>query len=99
MNIIWTLTAELTFEEEQSYILKKWNNEEVVNFVKLVYRNIERLKTLPFLGKDIGNNERSLVISKQTTLFYRIIDDNTIELMLFWNNLRNPKDLEFLLYL
>ncbi len=99
MNIIWTLTAELTFEEEQSYILKKWNNEEVVNFVKLVYKNIERLKTLPFLGKDIGNNERSLVISKQTTLFYRIIDDNTIELMLFWNNLRNPKDLEFLLYL
>ncbi len=97
MNIIWTFTAELTFEEEQNYILKKWSNTEVIKFIELVYKNIERLKILPFLGEELNNNERCLVISKQTTLFYRIIDTDTIELMLFWNNLRNPKDLEFLL--
>ncbi len=40
----------------------------------------------------------SLVISKQTTLFYRINENsNSVEFLLFWNNSKNPDDLVRLL--
>jgi hypothetical protein len=46
----------------------------------------------------IGNfkvdNIYSLSLSEQTTFFYKINKDlSLIELLLFWNNLRNPDDL------
>jgi len=43
-------------------------------------------------------NLRSFVISKQTTLYFDVFEDTqTIELLLFWNNNDNPKELkEFL---
>ncbi len=97
MKFIWTLRAELTFQAEQDFIFRKWNEQEVIKFVKLVYNNIERLKVFPELGKLEKDDKRSVVISKQTTLFYRIIDEDTIELMLFWNNLWDTKKLEYLL--
>ena len=38
---------------------------------------------------------RSFVISKQTTIYFDVFEDiQTIELLLFWNNKDNPKELE-----
>ncbi len=46
-------------------------------------------------GKVYTNNISSIVISKQTTVFYKKYPlKNTITLLLFWNNQRNPEKLE-----
>lgn len=92
MIVVWTATAEITYEAEQDYILKKWNINEVINFVELVDSTINKLQDFPSLGKVI-NGDRHFIMSKQTTLIYRIINDNKIELLLFWNNKWNPNDL------
>ena len=63
-------------------------------FIKLVDDILAHLKKYPLLGKGDKSNRRYIVISKQTTLLYRLLDGDILELLLFWNNKQNPKDLE-----
>jgi hypothetical protein len=95
----WDSVAFNTYIEETEFILLKWNRIEVKKFILLVEENLERLSKNPEIG--IYKNELkiySVIISKQTTLYYNF-DTNTriIELYVFWNNLKNPADLMKLL--
>ena len=95
----WDLIAINSLAEESEFILKKWNVSEVEKFYSLVELSLERLSVSPTIG--VYNSEfevYSLVISKQTTLYYSLNEENkTIELHVFWNNLKNPKKLHKLL--
>ena len=91
----WDSVAFNTYIEETEFILLKSNRIEVDKFILLVEENLERLSKNPEIG--IYKNELkiySVIISKQTTLYYNF-DTNTriIELYVFWNNLKNPDDL------
>lgn len=94
MEIVWTETAELTFQAELDFILKKWNTKEAIKFTDLVDETIENLKEFPLLGRYSDSGDFYLVISKQTTLIYRLVESNVMELLLFWNNKQNPENLE-----
>lgn len=99
-TIIWQPTALNTYVEEVEFVFLKWNFKEVQKFQDLVIENLERLSKNPEIV--IFNNEfkvYSLVLSKQTTLYYNF-NSNTkiIDLYAFWNNLKNPDDLTKLLY-
>ncbi len=96
MKITWTETAKITFEAEQEFIFKKWNAKEVLKFIDLINLTILKLSNFPELGIKV-KNKRHLVISKQTTLIYKILSDEHIEILLFWNNKWNPKDFENIL--
>ncbi len=91
MKVVWTATAQLTFEIEQQFILKKWNLNEVLRFIDLVNETILKIKQFPELGILVDDN-RHLVISKQTTLIYKVKTPSEIEIQLFWNNKWNPVD-------
>lgn len=98
-NFIWHKNAEITLQEEASFILKKWNELEVEKFEYMVLENLDRLSINPEIGiYNIQLKVFYLVISKQTTLYY---DFNTetkiIRILLFWNNQKNPEDLAKLL--
>jgi addiction module RelE/StbE family toxin len=98
LKVIWASTAKNSYHEEIDFIYLKWNSREVVKFEKLVTEEIQRIISNPLIGKISYNDVYSLSISKQTTLFYKIDKDlNLIELLLFWNNLKNPQDLTSLL--
>jgi plasmid stabilization system protein ParE len=91
----WQPISEYTYYEEIDFILLKWNTKEAQKFKNLVDENLLRLTNNPLIG--IYNNELkvySILISKQTTLYYGF-DENTeiIDLYVFWNNLKNPVDL------
>ena len=98
-TIIWQPTALNTYMEEVEFIFLKWNYKEVQKIQDLVIENLERLSQNPEIG--IFNEKLkaySLVLSKQTTLFYSINSNaKIIELNLFWNNLKNPDGLTKLL--
>lgn len=69
-----------------------------MKFEKLVKNEIKRLSKNPTLGKMNFKNNYSITIYKQTTIFYRINDNaKSVELLLFWNNSKNPEDLNKLL--
>ena len=80
---------------ESDFILRKWNQTEVDKFENLVELNLERLSKNPEIGEFIKElNVFSIVISKQTTLYYNFNEETkVIDLYLFWNNLKNPNDL------
>lgn len=94
-RIEWKSIATRTYFGEINFILSKWNETEVQKFEDLVYDFLEILSKNPKIGiYKPQNNCYSLVISKQTTLFYKIIKDKfQIDLILFWNNKQNPDDL------
>lgn len=96
MTVIWTKHAKFSFNEELEFIVKKWNEKEVEGFIQLVDDFIKKLKTGILQGKiSPKTNIRSFVISKQTTLFFTINENSkTIVLLLFWNNLKDPKNLK-----
>jgi plasmid stabilization system protein ParE len=101
MNYIfnWDLIAIETYIEESEFILLKWNYKEVENFKILVDQNLVRLSKNPEIGTfDKNNKVYFLVISKQTTLYYSFnAEIKVIALHVFWNNLKNPEDLNKLL--
>lgn len=92
-KIIWLDDSLITYQQEIDFIFLKWNNEEVHKFVVLVNENLKRLSVNPNLGIPIKTFFK-IVISKQTTLYYKVIEkDRRIDLILFWNTSKNPNDL------
>ena len=98
-KIIWQLSSEITYSDEIDYIYFKWNLKEVEKFQKLVIENLNRFSTNPLLGKYESNLKiYSYVISNQTTPYYSINhNQNIVNLLIFWNNQKNPEGLNKLL--
>lgn len=97
--VYWSALSKESFNDEVDFIFLKWNLEEVSKFIELVNLTIQRLAFKSEIG--IFRPEKkiySLVISIQTTLFYKVNSvQNQVELILFWNNKRNPEELRELL--
>jgi plasmid stabilization system protein ParE len=94
-KINWQPNSVITFNEELDFIIKKWNFKEVQKFQKLVNENFERFVLNPEIGKYSSKLDLySLIISKQTTLYYHFnLRRKIIDLYVFWNNSKNPTDL------
>ena len=99
LNVIWTPTAELSYSQELEEINKKWTMTEIINFIDLVDDFVKKLESGIIEGKvSKKSNLRSFVISKQTTLYFDYFEDSKkIELLLFWNNHKDPKSLKRIL--
>ena len=93
--IYWDIVAIESLVSESDFILRKSFQTEVDKFENLVKLNLERLSKNLEIGKFIKElNIFSIVISKQTTLYYNFNEESkVIDLYLFWNNLKNPNDL------
>ena len=87
-KFIWLLNAQITFNEEIDFILRKWNFKEAIIFSELIDKELERLSKNPKIGKYNSElNLYSLTISKQTTLYYNFDKKiKIVELYFFWNN-------------
>ena len=94
-TVRWTSLAELTYTEEIDFILSKWSNKQVVDFIELIDDFLEKLLENPYMGK--LSNKRDMhffVVSKQTTVIYKIYPDfYRIDLLMFHNNKRNHTDI------
>ncbi|RMB56773.1 type II toxin-antitoxin system RelE/ParE family toxin [Dokdonia sinensis] len=95
-RLIWTPLAADSYQEEQLYILRKWNIGEVDKFTKLVQENVANLCSGTNEGAPYTNDISKFVISKQTTLFFKN-NPNDITLLLIWNNQKDPNTLNKIL--
>ena len=93
-QVDWTLRAELTFYKEIDFILSKWSYGIAEEFINLVDFKIDLIASGKITGRPSKIRDvRILSISKQTSLAYKIFEDESkIELLTFWNNKINPKD-------
>lgn len=93
-KIIWTNEAESDYSDNIDYLLKEWTiieAEEFINKAEELLYHLEtgkiKCKTSKFKGV------RECVVCKQITLFYRLNENNNIELLKFWNNHKDKKKL------
>ena len=87
LAIQWTRTADKKFASIIEHLDKEWGEITVRKFVKKVDNFLEILSQFPEIGstENSEKNIRGFVITKQTTIFYRIKKDKIILLNLFDN--------------
>lgn len=97
MKIIWTETALESYEEIIDYINYKFSMKEVVDFIDKTEAILSIISNNFEVGSQHKKTEyRKFLIAKQTYLFYKI-GNQTIYLSVFWNNAKNPLDLNTIL--
>lgn len=95
-EIIWSKTAEIDYAKNIDYLIETWYEKQVLNFIDTVDRQLNLISNNPYnFALTDYKNVRSVLIVKQIRLFYRISDNNTVELIRFWNNYQNPDRLKF----
>ena len=97
-KIIWSPEALDTYISILEYLEKEWTEREIKNFIARVNEKLDILKQQPLLGR-ISNKKKKTyrtLINKHITLVYHYKPiKHEIELVTFWNNLRNPKSFKF----
>jgi plasmid stabilization system protein ParE len=93
MNIELTEIAKKTFQQ----IISQYNEYKAAEFSKKTVSTIEIIANNNYIGSRYkATSFRKLLISNNVYLFYKI-ERQTLYIIVFWNNKRNPEDLEIVL--
>jgi plasmid stabilization system protein ParE len=98
MKVVWTQKAEKSFNGIVDHLLEAWTIDIAISFVELVDHTVEQIVENPemFKASEYDKISRAALITKHTTMFYRILD-NSIEIEYFWGNFDNPEKINELL--
>jgi len=94
-KIEWTPEANEDYIEILKYVEAVWGLNAALNFMEKTDEIIEVLEIFPKSFPAVHSDRiRRAVITKHTSLYYRLTPDG-VELLYFWNNRRNPTDNPF----
>lgn len=98
MKVVWTREAEKSFDRILDYLMEVWTSKEALAFVDMVDETVGKISVNPKMFKvsQYDDKSREALITKHTTMFYRIFDD-VIEIEYFWGNFQDPKKIARLL--
>jgi plasmid stabilization system protein ParE len=83
-----------SFDNIVNYINDNWSEKSAKEFVQQTNRLIDQISENPDMCTQIeGTDVKKAVITSQTSLYYRVMDQ-LIRLITFWDNRRNPKKLK-----
>lgn len=93
-KVYTTAAAELSYYKTLDYLQVNWSNTEHQNFEEQVQRILTTIVNHPFAYPATESNKviRKAVILNVISMYYRVYDDS-IEVLLFWDNRRNPEAL------
>lgn len=93
-RIQWTTNAYLDFSQIVNFIKESWGKRSAEDFINNVDAIMSLLIIFPQLGKILHPSKqiRALIISKQTTVVYRI-KDYAIIILNFFDNRQDPDKL------
>jgi plasmid stabilization system protein ParE len=86
MKIIWSNQAKISYEKIIDFILEQWSPDIAFNFESKTNRLLDNLKNNKKLCPVSKKKQlRKCIIHKNTSLIYRIIEQN-IEIVTFIDN-------------
>jgi plasmid stabilization system protein ParE len=95
IKIIWTNVAKSDYWKNIEYLESEWTLQDVYNFIDKTDALIELLTKQNLIFKSTNyENVFQIPVTKQITLYYKILDNDDIELLRFWNTYQNPKRLK-----
>lgn len=96
VQIIWTTNARKDYWRNIEYLESEWTLQDVYNFMDKTDDLIELLTKQNLIFKPAKYKEVYQVpVTKQITLYYKVLESDKIELLRFWNTYQNPKKLKF----
>ncbi len=74
----------------------EWGDQVINNFLQRVEEVLKKVKENPQLYPIHRSKDKvhKCVVSKQIILFYRIVDNQSIDLLTFWNTYQDPDKLK-----
>ncbi|MBD1363363.1 type II toxin-antitoxin system RelE/ParE family toxin [Mucilaginibacter sp. ZT4R22] len=89
-SIEWSDDAKETFDVIVLIIENKWSTRQAGVFIKRVRRVLQMIAMHPEMYKaSISADVRQAVISKQTSMFYKV-EERSIIVLYFWDNRQEP---------
>jgi len=95
MKLNWTPESENSFNQNLEYLSKEWDAVVLNNFLDRVEEALEIIKSNPKLYPlhRPKENVRKCVIHERIILYYKIMDEDAIDLLTFWNTYQDPTKL------
>lgn len=97
-EVLWTNTAEASFDKIVKYLNREWTEKEVAKFIQRTEDMIGALKCYPEIGRPSKKKKfvRIGILDKHTQLIYHYKPSSkTIKLFLFWGMKQNPAKLKY----
>ena len=97
-QIIWSPKAARSYDDIISYLISEFTEKEIQKFVRKSNRILELITLDPgmFRISEKGKHKHIVVLTKQTTLYYRFKPNKKeIELLLFWDTRQNPNRVKY----
>jgi hypothetical protein len=95
VQVIWTTNAKNDYWENIEYLENEWTLQDVLNFIEKTDALIGLLTKQNLVFKPTNYKDVFHVpVTKQITIYYKVIDTSKIELLRFWNTYQNPKKLK-----
>lgn len=95
VQIIWTTIARNDYWKNIEYLESEWTLQDVYNFMDKTDNLIQLLMKQNLIFKPSNYKDVFQVpVTKQITLYYKVLEDNEIELLRFWNTYQNPEKLK-----
>ncbi len=93
-KLVWSDEALINLQGIIDYLEKRWTKREIKKFAQLLDEQLKLIKDNPFLfaESDKSDGVRKSVLSRQTTIYYRIINFE-IRLITLFDNRQNPDKL------
>lgn len=89
-TVVWKRKANLQILEIESHLLTHFSEQEVIKFLKLLYKKLDRLQRFPEMGQRTRfKTIRRLRVNSFTSLFYKIQNDYIV-IHFVWNSRQNP---------
>jgi len=94
-KILWSEEALSNLEEILDYLNERWTQKEIDKFKNKLNKQLEIISRFPtiFPVSNYNPNLRKAVLSKQTTIFYKI-QDNIIYLAYLFDNRKDIRKIE-----
>jgi plasmid stabilization system protein ParE len=93
-KILWSDRAVIDLQNILNYLLNKWTEKEVRNFVKKLDNRLELIAVNPrlFPNTNKRKNVRRSVLIRQTVIYYET-SNNAIKIVTLFDPRQNPKKL------
>ena len=93
-KLIWSDEALTNLKSIIDYLESRWTQREIKKFVKLLDQQLKLIQDNPllFAESDKSNKLRKSVLSRQTTIYYRIVYFE-VHIVTLFDNRQNPEKL------
>lgn len=96
MRVEWTAQAEIDFEKYVNFLAENISYKASANFMEETFDTIEKIRN-PLVNYQIIDSTkgfRKCKINKFVDLYYKIREDNCIEIWTFFDSRQNPDKLK-----